>query len=291
MLNSPHVGEVTLQQHALGISVVHMRYPPGLRLADHAHDSACFAWVQSGAQVETFGNRPFQLHARQVLFRPAGESHRDHFLSVETSCVIIEVSDNWLKLVDNFGRIPSEPFISTSPQTSRLAADLYVQAQQKDAAVGLAIEGLSYALAAEFLRASMREEGDYPPRWLRKLYEQLAENPCGRFSLADLATSTGVHPVHLSRQFKRYYGEPLWEFLRRRRIEIGAQRILSEQATLCEIAHGLGFPDQAQFTRTFKRFMGVRPSDFRRDNAVGGVEGSLKMALMNRKKLHERQET
>ena len=27
-----------------------------------------------------------------------------------------------------------------------------------------------------------------PPHWLRQLHEQLSENPCGKFALADLAT-------------------------------------------------------------------------------------------------------
>jgi AraC family transcriptional regulator len=104
-----------------------------------------------------------------------------------------------------------------------------------------AMEGLSYALGAELVR----------------------ESTCGKFALADLATLAGVHPVHLSRQFRRYYGEPLWDYLHRRRVEIGAQKILNGWGTLCEIAHSLGFPDHAQFTRTFKRFMGVTPSKFR----------------------------
>jgi AraC family transcriptional regulator len=203
------------------------------------------------------------LRARQVLFRPAGEKHSDQFLSIETLCVIIEVSEDWLNLVAQCGQVHSDPFVSSRPQMSRLAADLYVQAQQRDTAAPLALEGLSYALGAELIREGMRKEGDHPPRWLRQLHEQLSENPCGRFALGDLATSAGVPPVHISRQFRRYYGEPLWEFLRRRRIEIGAHRILSERGAICEIAHGLGFSEQAHFTRTFKRFMGVTPSQFR----------------------------
>jgi len=197
------------------------------------------------------------------LFRPAGEKHSDQFSSVETSCVIIEVSEAWLDLVREYGRLRSDPFVSISPQIRRLAADLYVQAQQKDTAAPLAMAGLSYALGAEFVRESIPKEGAHPPPWLRQLHELLSENPCGKFALADLATLVGIHPVHVSRQFKRYYGEPLWDYLRRRRIEIGAQKVLSGWGTLCEIAHSLGFSDHAQFTRTFKRFMGVTPSEFR----------------------------
>jgi AraC family transcriptional regulator len=261
--NSPHLGQITLQEHASGISLVHLRYAPGVRLAAHAHEKACLVWIQSGGYAEAFGPRVFQLRARQVLFRPPGEKHSDQFLSVETSCVIIEMSEPWLNLVRECGRLRSDPFVSINPQMGRLAADLYVQAQQRDTAAPLAMEGLSYALGAELVRESMPKEGAYPPHWLRQLHEQLSENPCGKFALADLASLVGVHPVHLSRQFRRYYGEPLWDYLRRRRVEIGAQKILSGWGTLCEIAHSLGFYDHAQFTRTFKRFMGVTPSKFR----------------------------
>jgi AraC family transcriptional regulator len=261
--NSPHLGRITLQEHAGAISLVHLRYAPDVRLATHAHEKACFVWIQTGAYAEAFGTRVFQLGARQVLFRPAGEKHSDRFSSIETSCVIIEVSKTWLNLVHECGQLRTDPFVSISPQMGRLAADLYVQAQRKDTAAPLAIEGLSYALGAELIRESMRKEGAYPPPWLRRLHEQLSENPCGSFTLRGLAASAGIHPVHLSRQFKRYYGEPLWDYLRRRRVEIGAQKILNGCETLCEIAYSLGFSEHAHFTRTFRRFMGVTPSEFR----------------------------
>ena len=261
--NSPHLGKISLQERAGRISLVHLRYAPGIRLAAHTHEKACLVWIQNGGYAESFGNRVFQLRARQVLFRPAGEKHSDQFSSVETSCVIVELSETWLNLVRECGRLRSDPFVSISAQMCRLVADLYVQAQQKDTAAPLAIEGLSYALGAELIRESMPKEGLHPPAWLRQLHELLSESPCGEFALADLATLVGIHPVHVSRQFKRYYGEPLWDYLRRRRIEIGAQKILSGCGSLCEIAHSLGFSDHAQFTRTFKRFMGITPSKFR----------------------------
>jgi len=187
------------------------------------------------------------------------------------------MSEPWLNLVRECGRLRSDPFVSINPQMGRLAADLYVQAQQRDTAAPLAMEGLSYALGAELVRENMPKERVYPPHWLRQLHEQLSENPCGKFALADLATLVGIHPVHVSRQFKRYYGEPLWDYLRRRRIEIGAQKLLSGWGTLCEIAHSLGFSDHAQFTRTFKRFMGVTPPEFRSRQRSAQSERRLRL--------------
>ncbi len=134
MLSSPHLGKITLDEQTGGISLLHVHYAPGVRLAAHAHERACFVWIQSGAYAEAFGSRIFQLRARQVLFRPAGETHTDQFSSNETSCLIVEVSEQWLNLVRDCGRIRSDPFLSTSPQMGRLAADIYFQAQKKDTA-------------------------------------------------------------------------------------------------------------------------------------------------------------
>jgi AraC family transcriptional regulator len=275
--NSPHLGKITLQERAGEVSLMQVRYAPGVRLAAHSHEKVYFVWIQNGAYAEAFGTQVYQLRARQVLFRPAGEKHSDEFSSVETSCFIIEVSETWLDLVRECGRLRSDPFVSLSPQMCRLASDLYFQAQHADSAAGLAMEGLSYALGAELVRESRPNEGAHPPAWLTQLHELLSADPCGDFALADLASLVGIHPVNVSRQFRRYYGEPLWDYLRRRRIEIGAQKLLSGWGTVCEIAHSLGFSDHAQFTRTFKRFMGVTPSEFRFRQRSAQSERRLKL--------------
>jgi len=83
--NSPHRGKITLREQTGGISLLHVRYAPSVRLATHAHEKACFVWIQSGAYAENFGARVFQLRARQVLFRPAGEKHGDQFFPVHLS--------------------------------------------------------------------------------------------------------------------------------------------------------------------------------------------------------------
>ena len=69
------------------------------------------------------------------------------------------MSETWLNLVRQCGRLRGDPFVSISPQMGRIAAALYVQAQQKDTAAPLAMEGLSYALGAELVRESMPKEG------------------------------------------------------------------------------------------------------------------------------------
>jgi AraC family transcriptional regulator len=252
-----------LKEQAGAITLTSVRYAANVRLPRHAHEKACFALIQCGGYTETFGSRRFLLQAGKVLFRPAGEEHVDEFAAAETSCLLVEVTNEWLNRIREYGPIEDAPLLSRGPQMAQLAAGLHVQAQQKDTAAQLAIEGLSYALGAELVRQSVPRQTSYPPRWLRQIHQQLSENPCGKFDLSELAAQVGIHPAHVSRQFRRFYGQNLWEFLRRRRIEIGADRILSGEGTLGEIAGSIGFPDQSQFTRAFREIMGMTPSDYR----------------------------
>jgi AraC-like DNA-binding protein len=67
----------------------------------------------------------------------------------------------------------------------------------------------------------------------------------------------------VSRVFRRICGETLGEYVRRRRVE-EADRALSSDLSLAEIAAETGFSDQAHFTRVFRHHFGVAPGARRR---------------------------
>lgn len=261
--STPHSGEVTSREQSGPITLTRVQYSPGTRLRNHAHDKACFALIQCGGYVEAFGSRRFSLLAGNVLFRPAGEEHVDEFCTAYTRCLLVEVTSEWLDRIREFGPFQNGPALSRGPQMAQIATALHIQAEQKDAAAALAIEGLSYELGAELLRQSVPKQINYPPRWLRQVHAQLSEDPSNKFDLRELAAQVGIHPVHLSRQFRRFYGLNLGDFLRKRRVELSADRILRGDGTLGEIAASLGFPNQSQFTRAFHNIMGLTPSDYK----------------------------
>lgn len=258
-----HSGEVTFREQSGFITLTRVHYSPSTRLRNHAHEKACFALIQCGGYVEAFGSRRFSLLAGNVLFRPAGEEHVDEFCTANTRCLLVEVTNEWLDRIREFGPLQNVPALSRGPRMAQLTTALHMQVEQNDAAAALAIEGLSYELGAELLRQSVPKQINYPPRWLRQVHAQLSEDPSNKFHLTDIAAQVGIHPVHLSRQFRRFYGINLGDFLRKRRVELSADRILRDEGTFGEIAVSLGFPDQSQFTRAFRKIMGVTPSEYK----------------------------
>ena len=89
----------------------------------------------------------------------------------------------------------------------------------------------------------------------------LTDNFHDAVPLDALAELTGVSKFHLNKMFKQVVGIPPHVF--QTSLRVGeAKRRLREAAPLAHVAVDLGFADQAHFTRTFKRYVGVTPGQY-----------------------------
>jgi AraC family transcriptional regulator len=132
-----------------------------------------------------------------------------------------------------------------------------------DASTELAVEGLVLTLIAEAHRTAPRT-GRTPPAWLRVAEDFIRDHAYGALRAADAAGAAGVHPVLLSRWFRRVHGVTVGEFVRRLRLERACALLVSSRKPLSEIALACGFADHAHFTRSFRRHMHIVPSEYRR---------------------------
>jgi AraC-like DNA-binding protein len=82
-------------------------------------------------------------------------------------------------------------------------------------------------------------------------------------SLADLAAIGGVHPVHLSREFRKHYHMTIGELIRKRRIDRACELLSNSAMSLSEVALTCGFSDQSHFCAMFKSHTGLTPAKFR----------------------------
>jgi len=82
--------------------------------------------------------------------------------------------------------------------------------------------------------------------------------------LAEASAVAGVHPVYLSRAFRRIHGKTMGEYVHARRIRYSCERLAHDQESLAEIAGLAGFTDQSHFSRIFKSALRMTPGEFRR---------------------------
>ena len=84
-------------------------------------------------------------------------------------------------------------------------------------------------------------------------------------SLSSIADSLGVSESHISRIFKKETGTNFVPWINRFRVEYSLDLLASGEYKLYNIADLSGFSDYKYYTRQFKRFMGLSPTEFRKN--------------------------
>jgi AraC family transcriptional regulator len=135
----------------------------------------------------------------------------------------------------------------------------------------LAADSLANVLAVHLIRhvlaarePARRRYGTLPRAKLRAIVEYVDEHLDASPTLEQLAAVARLSPYYFARQFKRATGLPPHQYVIARRVE-RAKRVLQTGGdfSLAQVAAHSGFSDQSQFTRHFKRLVGVTPGEFR----------------------------
>jgi AraC-like DNA-binding protein/ligand-binding sensor protein len=82
--------------------------------------------------------------------------------------------------------------------------------------------------------------------------------------IRQIAGALSVHPVHLSRTFKKAMECDLREYLQRVRVDHARQRLKYSQLSVAEIGYEVGFQEKSHFGRIFTKLVGVSPGEYRR---------------------------
>jgi AraC family transcriptional regulator len=102
------------------------------------------------------------------------------------------------------------------------------------------------------------------PWQVKKTIALIDERLCGRTWVTELAANVNLSQSHFSRCFRTFFGRPPKRFILERRIEHSLDLMLSSDGRLCDIALACGFNDQAHFSRSFRKLMGLTPNAWRR---------------------------
>lgn len=84
-----------------------------------------------------------------------------------------------------------------------------------------------------------------------------------RLSIQEQLATLGFSYAHVSRLFRRAFGTTPGEYRNTLRLERAKALLRNTRRTVAEIAYEAGFEDPAYFTRLFRRYNGISPSQFR----------------------------
>lgn len=79
-----------------------------------------------------------------------------------------------------------------------------------------------------------------------------------------LAQQVFFSKTHYQRLFRAAVGEPVMEYVKNRRLQLACRDVLAGKAGILEIALFYGYDSHEGFTRAFKAYFGVTPSEYRK---------------------------
>ncbi|GAB6097149.1 hypothetical protein JCM14469_34030 [Desulfatiferula olefinivorans] len=99
---------------------------------------------------------------------------------------------------------------------------------------------------------------------LKTVIQFINDNYLDEISREDLANTVGVHPDSLGKQFKKYTGRKLGDYIYELRINEAARRLREEDTNIIDIAFDVGFESVRTFNRIFPKFMNTTPNNYRK---------------------------
>jgi len=227
----------------------------------HSHEDAHFVLVVEGAYVTTAHGAPALCDAPTLVFNPAGTTHRDRFRSPRGRFFTVSVAASSLARTLDHYRLLDRPTVLVEPQAGAIARRLVEECTSWDMAAPLVAEGLCWELLAAAQPHDRQRR--VAPQWLWTARELLRDLATEALDLSTIAAAVRVHPIHLTRTFRRFFKCTPGEYLRRCRLERATGLLRGSPLSLTEIALASGFADQSHFTRTFRRAFGIAPGAYR----------------------------
>lgn len=83
-------------------------------------------------------------------------------------------------------------------------------------------------------------------------------------TLASIAKRLQCHPKYLGRVFQRSMGVSVADFLLRTRVERACNLLKIGRLDVTRVAYEVGFSDKSNFSRSFRKIMGVPPGEYRK---------------------------
>ncbi len=229
----------------------------------HTHQNPYFTFLLAGHMLETNKKGSYECSAGTLLFHNWQDAHYNIKPPGYTRGFHIELEKDFF---DRY-QLPLHKMEGSlkldSPVFKLLFRHMYTQTKFAGAIETLALHESLFKVFA-LLTNVKQQETARQPAWVKKIKEVLNEADTIALSWDALAVIANVHPVHLSREFPKYFNTTVGDYLKKQRIERATGLLGDVNTPLTQIGYECGFADQSHFIRSFKQAVGVTPLLYRK---------------------------
>ncbi len=256
-----YFGSVSRQSDFPAAVVTRVAHQGERSLPAHRHDVPYFCLLVRGGYVEEVEGRRLEYGPFSVGFHPP-LTHRDWIGPAGAVFFFIEIRPSWLAAATDL--LPAEPDFQPrllDGDLSCLATRLY-RLDIDGMLWPESVDGALWELIGSLWKGRrLAERGQ--PRWLASCLELLRAEFARPLTVLEVASAVDVHPVHLSREFRRRFGQTMGEYVHNLRVRAACKALEHSERPLSDIALSAGFADHSHFCRVFKSRIGCSPGRFR----------------------------
>ncbi|PKB14404.1 AraC family transcriptional regulator [Novosphingobium kunmingense] len=151
--------------------------------------------------------------------------------------------------------------------TRQILAEIYApQAAERTAYVSAMVNALKAHILSGPPAAGNPAEipvSDFSAYRLHQIMNRILADPGGGHSLDELSAMAGITRSHFCHVFKGATGVTPHQYVMKARLDRAQQILVQSDLNLAAVAEAAGFASQSHFSRAFKAWFGMTPSDFR----------------------------
>jgi AraC family transcriptional regulator len=214
-----------------------------------------------GGYTERFTQRATEYGPFTLGFHPPGLTHEDEIGVCGSRMLCIELRESFWQKTRGYLSSPKFTPLLCGEETVWLCVHLY-RAFRAGTVDSLQVEEACVQMVERCAQVRITQERT-APKWLERAEDLLHANFGTQVTLDGVAKELSLHPIHLSRVFRKKYGCTLGEYVNRLRVQQVCAEMSRGWPALDELALSAGFADQSHMGRVFRAYVGETPARFR----------------------------
>ncbi|MCS3531431.1 AraC family transcriptional regulator [Chryseobacterium sp. JUb7] len=227
----------------------------------HYHENPYFTFLLQGNMTERNKKESYDCSAGTLLYHHWEDAHYNIKPDIFTRGFHIEITEEWFKKFQLSKDQTEGSFMIKNPSSKLLIHQIFKESKINNDSFELSIHQLLLNIFSHL--SNQKEHCEKKPVWVKQIDEILHETSTEKLNLTGLSKTLNIHPMHLSRDFQKYFQCNLGEYLRKLKVE-KSLKLLNEYESLSEVALESGFSDQSHFIRCFKENIGITPLKYRK---------------------------
>jgi YesN/AraC family two-component response regulator len=248
-------------------------------------------YISKGQAATTMNNHYYHLNEGDLIFFASGVYHQNEILSEQASFIGIHFSflNNFDIITEDdmivneqdvqehkftveitqspFSKLSSDPVYKPTRACVQLMEELVHEFNNRAPGYELICKGYMLQILTLLLRNQFTkrlEDKSVHSTAIRKIMQDIQHNPAYRWTNKEFAKRMNVNEDYMAKLFKTFVGMKPSVYIGTTRHHMARQLLRESNLSIEVIGEKVGYDDAHYFSRIFRKYEGISPSEYRK---------------------------